>query len=144
MSKFNRRSFISSILGVGGIAAAGSIFYPGLSNLNSSEKVRESKVSIKAGNITEFEINSARIIEFRKTPLILIRKEDGKFAALAAICTHVGCNCIVQYRKDVKQIICASDKEVYDLKGRNISGISSKPLDEYSVQVINDEVVITT
>lgn len=92
--KLNRRKFINSLLGIGGISTVGSIIYPVVSYLNPPE-VREAKItSLKAGKPDDFEINSAKIIKFGRTPLILIRKENGDFAALSATCTHL--DCIVQ------------------------------------------------
>lgn len=140
--KLNRRTFINTILGLGGLTTTGSILYPIFSFLNPP-KINEPKVSsIKAGNAAEFEINSAKIVKFGRKPLIVIRKEDGNFSALSATCTHL--DCIVQYRKDTKQIICACHNGKYDLKGRNVSGPPPRPLEEYAVQIVNDEIVITT
>lgn len=140
--KVNRRKFINSLLGIGGISTVSSVIYPVISYLNPPE-VREPKVtSLKAGSVNDFEMNSAKIIKFGRTPLILIRKDNGEFAALTATCTHL--DCIVQYSKDRKQIICACHNGVYDLKGKNISGPPPKPLQEFAVQIIDDEIVITS
>jgi Rieske Fe-S protein len=49
----------------------------------------------------------------------------------------------VQYRGDLKQIWCACHNGLYDLHGRNVSGPPPRPLDEYSVNVINDEILVS-
>ena len=106
-------------------------------------KSAEPKVNlVKAGIASEFETNSAQIIKFGKKPVILIKKETGEFCAFAATCTHL--DCIVQYRKDSKQILCACHNGIYDLKGRNVSGPPPKPLEEFDVKILNDEIIITT
>lgn len=140
--KFNRRKFINSLLGIGGISTVSSVIYPVLSYLSPPEVSEPKVTSIKVGSVNDFEINSAKIIKYGRTPLILIRKDSGEFAALAATCTHL--DCIVQYNKDKKQIICACHNGVYDLKGKNLSGPPPKPLQEYLVQIIDDEIVITS
>ena len=69
--KYNRRTFINSLLGLGGITTTSSILYPIISFLNPPE-IREPKVSsMKAGNIASFEINSAKIIKFGRKPFKL-------------------------------------------------------------------------
>ncbi|UCG51999.1 MAG: Rieske (2Fe-2S) protein, partial [Candidatus Latescibacterota bacterium] len=104
-------------------------------------KVPEANVqSVKAGLASEFPQNTAQIVKFGRKPVILIRTEAGDFRALSATCTHL--DCIVQYREDLKQIWCACHNGLYDLKGRNISGPPPKPLDEYAVKVIEDEIHI--
>ncbi len=137
----SRKTFINSLLSIGGLGVAGSILYPIASYL-IPPKIAEAKVnSIKVGKAVEFPSDSAKIIKFGRQPVILIRTIDGEFRALSAVCTHL--ECIVQYRKDTKQIWCACHNGIYDLRGRNISGPPPRPLEEYIVKVIDEEIVIT-
>ena len=80
-------------------------------------------------------------MKFGRTPVIVVRDKTGNMKGLAATCTHL--DCIVQYRKDTNQIICACHNGVYDLNGRNISGPPPKPLEEYNISIIEDEVVVS-
>ncbi|MFC2133009.1 ubiquinol-cytochrome c reductase iron-sulfur subunit [Bacteroidota bacterium] len=137
-----RREFLNSLLGLGGLGALGAIFYPVISFLVPPKSAEPKVNSVKAGIASEFESNSAEIIKFGKKPVILIKKETGEFCAFAATCTHL--DCIVQYREDSKQILCACHNGIYDLKGRNVSGPPPKPLEEFEVKIINDEIIITT
>jgi len=138
----SRRRFINTLLGIGGIGTAGSIAYPILNYVIPPESGEPIVTSLKAGRLDEFEINNAKIIKFGRTPVILIREDKGNMIALAATCTHL--DCIVQYRKDKKQIICACHNGIYDLKGRNISGPPPKPLEEFTVTIVNEEVIISS
>jgi len=105
-------------------------------------KTAEPKVnSVKAGMSAEFPTNSSKIIKFGRTPVILIKTDDNQYKALSAGCTHL--DCIVQYKNDTKQIWCACHNGIYDLNGRNVSGPPPRPLEEYDVKIINDEIVIT-
>ena len=140
--KTTRRRFIDILLGAGIIGTIGAIVYPVTNYLIPPEK-REPKVSsLKLGKISEFELNSSQIVKFGRIPVIVVRDDLGNMKALAATCTHL--DCIVQYRKDTKQIICACHNGVYDLRGRNVSGPPPKPLDEFSVTIIEDEIIITS
>ena len=70
--KINRRKFLNSILGIGGIGGILSIFYPIVSYL-IPPKMAEPKVnSVKAGSTSDFAANSYKIIKFGRKPVILI------------------------------------------------------------------------
>jgi cytochrome b6-f complex iron-sulfur subunit len=137
----NRRDFTNVLLGGGLIAWLGSVLYPLVSYLKPP-KVPEAKVnSVKAGAVKDFAKNSGKIVKFGRQPVILIRLQSGEFRAFSATCTHL--QCIVQYRPDLKEIWCACHNGTYDLKGRNVSGPPPKPLEEYTVNVVNDEILIS-
>ena len=122
--------------------AFSAIIYPIISYL-IPPKIAEVKInSLKVGPATEFKNNSSKIVKFGRTPVILIRNKEGEFKALEATCTHL--DCLVQFREDTQQIFCACHNGIYDLHGRNISGPPPKPLKEYVVNIIDDEIRITS
>jgi cytochrome b6-f complex iron-sulfur subunit len=138
--KTSRRRFLNILIGGGILGWIGSVIYPVFSYL-IPPKIPEANVnSIKAGKVEEFPPNSYKILKFGRQPVILVKTESGEFHALSATCTHL--QCIVQYRKDTKQIWCACHNGVYGLDGRNISGPPPRPLDEYTVNIVNDEITI--
>lgn len=139
--KIDRRKFLNSLLGLGGIGGILSIFYPVFSYL-IPPKMAEPKVnSVKAGLTNDFPANTSKIIKFGRKPVILIKTQDNQYKALSASCTHL--DCIVQYKTDTKQIWCACHNGIYDLSGRNVSGPPPRPLEQYNVKIVKDEIVIT-
>ena len=137
----NRRNFLNIFLGTGFLGWLGSILYP-LASYLIPPKVSEAKVqSVKAGSAADFPSNSGKIIKFGRKPVILIKTKENKFVALSATCTHL--DCIVQYRSDTKQILCACHNGLYDLKGRNISGPPPRPLTEFNVNILNEEIIVS-
>ena len=138
----SRRKFINSLLGIGGLGGLIAILYPTLSYLKPPKLVTPKVNSVQAGLASEFPSNSSKIIKFGRKPVILVKTEEGNFLALAATCTHL--DCIVQYKEDTRQIWCACHNGVYDLTGRNISGPPPKPLENYDVKIVKDEIIITT
>lgn len=137
----NRRRFLNIILGTGLLGWLGSVFYPVFSYLIPPKNPEAKINSVKAGMTDEMAPNSGKIIKFGRKPVILIRTDSGDFRAFQATCTHL--DCIVQYRSDKKQIWCACHNGTYDLKGRNVSGPPPKPLDEFVVNLVNDEIVVS-
>jgi cytochrome b6-f complex iron-sulfur subunit len=137
----DRRKFINIILGGGFLGWMASIFYPVISFLKPPHIPEANINSIKAGLVGDFPPNTSQILKFGRKPVILIRTDSGNFIAFEATCTHL--DCIVQYRDDTKQILCACHNGIYDLKGRNVSGPPPRPLDELSVNIIQDEIVVS-
>lgn len=139
--KNNRRKFLNIVIAGGLFGWIASVVYPVFSYLKPPRIPEANVNSIKAGLASEFPMNEGKIVKFGRVPVILIKTNDGEFRAFAATCTHL--DCIVQYRSDTKQIWCACHNGFYDLKGRNTSGPPPKPLEEFTVDVENDEITIT-
>ena len=138
----SRRKFLDLLLNTGILGSFAAVVYPVIKFLIPPEK-REPKVnSLKIGKISDFEINSSKIVKFGRTPVIVIRDKNGDMKGLAATCTHL--DCIVQYRQETDQIICACHNGIYDLSGRNISGPPPKPLEEFDINIIDDEIIVTS
>lgn len=137
----DRRKFINIVLGGSLMGWMASIFYPVISFLKPPQIPEANINSIKAGLVGDFLPNTSQILKFGRKPVILIRTDSGNFIAFEATCTHL--DCIVQYRDDTKQILCACHNGIYDLKGRNVSGPPPRPLDELSVNIIQDEIVVS-
>jgi len=137
-----RRKFINGLMVIGGIGTLGAAIYPVVEYLVPPDSGEPTVTSLKVGKLSEFEMNSSKIIKFGRIPVMLIRDESGDLHALAATCTHL--DCIVQYRQDAKQIVCACHNGVFDLKGRNLSGPPPKPLEEFAVIIKDDEIIITS
>ena len=136
-----RREFTKVLLTGGALGWLGSVLYPVISYLRPPKVPEATVQAVKAGLESSFAVNTAQIVKFGRKPVILIREESGEFRAFSATCTHL--ECIVQYRGDLKQIWCACHNGLYDLKGRNVSGPLPRPLDEYAVNVIAGEVLVS-
>nr|NIN10232.1 Rieske 2Fe-2S domain-containing protein [Gemmatimonadales bacterium]NIN48554.1 Rieske 2Fe-2S domain-containing protein [Gemmatimonadales bacterium]NIP06018.1 Rieske 2Fe-2S domain-containing protein [Gemmatimonadales bacterium]NIS64409.1 Rieske 2Fe-2S domain-containing protein [Gemmatimonadales bacterium] len=85
--------------------------------------------------------NEGRIFKFGSRPGILVRTATGELRALAAACTHLGC--IVQYRPDLHHIWCACHNGHFDLNGRVLQGPPPEPLEMYTVNVRDDQIVVS-
>jgi len=138
---FSRRGFLHALLGGGILGWLGSAIYPIISYLKPP-KVPEANVhTVEAGAADAFPVNSGQIIRFGRLPVILIRTDTGEFRAFSATCTHL--DCIVQYRPDLKEIHCACHNGLYDLTGRNVSGPPPRPLDEFAVNVVDNDILVS-
>ncbi|HUF08981.1 MAG TPA: Rieske (2Fe-2S) protein [Rhodothermales bacterium] len=137
----SRRRFVNFLLGGGLIGWLGSVLYPVFSFLKPPEITEAGVGSVSAGMASDIPFNSGQIVRYGRSPVLLVRREDGAFRAFGATCTHL--DCIVQYRDDLRHIWCACHNGHYDLQGRNISGPPPRPLTEFDVNVVNDEVLVS-
>jgi Rieske Fe-S protein len=135
-----RRAMLSWVVCSGIAASLGSIFYPVFKFL-LPPKTGEMDADTVAAQINELAPNSAKIFRFGNRPAILVRLTDGTYRAFNAICTHL--NCTVQYRTAEHDVWCACHNGVYDLKGNVVSGPAPRPLDQYTVHIRGQEVVVT-
>lgn len=136
-----RRRFLDVLLGTSAVAALGAIFYPILKFISPPQVIESTQNSVVAGKLSEFPVNSGKIFKFGNKPGILVRTASGDLKAFSAVCTHL--ECIVQYKPETKQIWCACHNGQYNLEGKNIGGPPPRPLEEYTVNNRNGEIVVT-
>ena len=137
----SRRRFVNILLGSGLVGWLGSILYPVFSFLKPPEIAEATISSVNVGPESELASGGSRIVQFGRTPVILIRTDDGELRAFGGTCTHL--DCIVQYRDDLKRIWCACHNGNYDLHGRVLSGPPPAPLPAFEVQVVEGEILIS-
>ena len=99
-----------------------------------------SEVTLKDAH--KLAAGSALMFKFGSAPAMLIHHSDGRWVALTAVCTHLGCT--VQYEADQDRIHCACHGGVYNpYTGANVSGPPPKPLKTYKVAVNDTGVVVS-
>jgi len=141
-SESTRRRFVNWILGTGAGGLALSILYPVTRYLIPPEAAESTASSVTlAIPPEEVAPNSGQIFRFGSRPGILVRTPDGELRAFEAMCTHL--DCIVQYRDDLSSIWCACHNGHYDLNGTNVQGPPPRPLQQFTVNVQEDTIVIS-
>jgi cytochrome b6-f complex iron-sulfur subunit len=71
---------------------------------------------------------------------VVVQPSAGKFIALTAVCTHLGC--IVKWEADKGDFLCPCHAGRYASDGQVTAGPPPKPLESYPVTVAGDQVVI--
>ena len=136
-----RRRFLNRLLGVwaGGVVA--SILYPIVRYLVPPEIPEAATLTVSGGKAAALAPNSARIVPFGTSPVMVVHTAAGDLRAFAATCTHLACT--VQYRPDLEHIWCACHNGHYDLNGRNIAGPPPAPLTIFDINIKDDEIIIS-
>lgn len=136
----SRRRLLEVLMGSGVAASLASFIYPILKFL-LPPRTAEADSDTVVAKINELAPNSAKLFPFGERPAILIRKPDGSYVALTAVCTHL--NCTVQYRAGEHDVWCACHNGVYSLQGHNVSGPPPRPLEEFEVHIQDNDIVVS-
>jgi cytochrome b6-f complex iron-sulfur subunit len=136
----NRRRFINYFLGTSVGATLAAIVYPIIEFLIPPAIVEAQQNSVVAASVRELKSNSGKIFKFGSKPGILVRTATGELRAFSAVCSHL--DCTVQYRDDLQHIWCACHNGHYDLNGQNIEGPPPRPLEQYTVDIRGDDVIV--
>ncbi|MBI4876573.1 MAG: Rieske (2Fe-2S) protein [Acidobacteria bacterium] len=136
-----RRGLAGWLLGGGVTASLAAFLYPVLRFMTPPPVAEASVSEVAAGKVQEFKVNAGKLVKFGSRPALLIRLGDDEWRAFSGICTHL--NCTVQYQESGRQIWCACHNGFYDINGKVVSGPPPRPLEEYTVRVRGDEVVLS-
>ncbi len=136
-----RRNILRWILGGGFTASVISFLFPAFRFMNPPAVPEAAVNEVAAGKVGDLKANSGKIVKFGARPVLLIRTGEANWRAFSAVCTHL--NCTVQYQEASHQIWCACHNGLYDLNGRVVSGPPPKSLEEYTVHIRGEEVVIS-
>lgn len=129
---------VGGIIGLG-VLGGGAVFLgsPALTNRTKGQW-------IEAGPADEFSEKSYTKVELEFPSqdgwayanikmLAYVRRKGEGVTALAAVCSHLGCN--VRFDEEKKEFICPCHAGVYDFNGNNISGPPPRPLTALPVKL---------
>jgi len=139
-AKPERRHFLELFLGTGIVASLVSFIYPVLRYIIPPKQTELGSDLVVAAHVGDLKPNSGKIFPFGSRPAILILTSDGKYHALSAVCTHLGCT--VQYRPDLHEVWCPCHNGMYSVDGANISGPPPHPLQEFDVILKDNDIYV--
>jgi len=139
-----RRAFLAAA-GAAGVAYTLALAYPIYRYLASPAEMAANATAVTQVTLKDahkLAAGSALMFKFGSSPAVLIHHKDGRWIAMTAVCTHLGCT--VQYEADQDRIHCSCHGGVYDpYTGLNVSGPPPKPLKLFKVAVNPDGVEIS-
>ena len=133
----SRRSFFK-FLGWGNfLAATGLAFGPGLIRFLYPRVLFEPSSVFKAGFPGEYPPGTVSE-KFKKDPfgVWIVRKEDGEFFALLAICTHLGCT--PRWLSSEQKFKCPCHGSGFDREGMHFEGPAPRPLERVQITLAED------
>lgn len=131
-----RRGFLIAA-GAAGICYTAALSYPIYRYLASPEEMEMSATAVTEVTLKDAQklpAGSVLMFKFGSSPAMLIHHGDGRWIAMTAVCTHLGCT--VQYEPQADRIHCGCHGGVYNAyTGANVSGPPPKPLKLFKVAV---------
>jgi cytochrome b6-f complex iron-sulfur subunit len=138
--RFSRRQFLGAGLAVSLTALLGQA---GISLLNFFKPRIEPGAFggiVVAGQVDEFEPGTVSHVLGGRC--YISRLEDGGFLALWQRCTHLGCT--IPWREAEGRFNCPCHSSIFDTVGDVISGPAPRPMDLFSIEIIDDQVLVDT
>ncbi len=136
-----RRAFLAAA-GAAGVCYTLAMAYPIYRYLASPVEMAMSAAAVTEVTLKDAQklpLGSVLMFKFGTAPAMLIHHQDGRWVAMTAVCTHLGCT--VQYEAQQDRIHCGCHGGVYNpYTGANVSGPPPRPLKLYKVTV-NDAAV---
>ena len=134
----SRRDLLDLAIKGGLAACAGGMAIPVVLYLLPASNRGPKEGLFDAGPADTFEPWTARMIQGDGKPILVACLERGRFVAFSAICTHLGC--IVKWDPGDRKILCPCHAGVFGPDGKALSGPPSRPLPEYEVIVVGNEI----
>ena len=94
----------------------------------------EPPTSFRIGKPEDYAEGSVNF--FPERNIFVIKKENGIFQAISAVCTHL--RCIVKWSETNKNFECPCHGSIFDGKGMIIAGPAPTPLDWYEISIGED------
>lgn len=139
-SRLNRRQFLAWSWLVSAVGLLGQAGWGLLRFLRPVNEERGFGGQVVAGQVGEFAPGS---VEHIQRGNFFISHLDG--VGLLAIwhrCTHLGCT--VPWREDEGQFHCPCHSSLFDRTGVVTGGPAPRPLDLFSIEIVDGEVVVDT
>lgn len=134
-----RRGFIAAAATTMAAALAAAFLWPVWEFL-SPPKTGKEEQETAAIPLSKVGIGMAHFFEFQGHPSVVLQPSPGKFIALSAVCTHLGC--IVEWRPRERIFFCPCHGGKFSPEGKVLAGPPPRPLPSYRITVRKDQVII--
>jgi cytochrome b6-f complex iron-sulfur subunit len=136
----SRRSFLDAAIKGGLAACAAGMAVPAALYLAPAGTRGPKEALVPAGRAEPFEGSGGRLIQGEGKPVLVLSLGGGRFKAFSAICTHLGC--VVKWDPASRKILCPCHAGVFGPDGKVLGGPPPRPLPEYEVIRIGDELKV--
>lgn len=133
-----RRIIAASGAGLIGTALAGGAALP-LWRYLAPEEERQAQETVTLAR-SLVGLGQAHFFRFRGYPAVAVQVSPGKFVALSAVCTHLGC--IVTWQPEQGIFLCPCHGGKFSKFGEVLGGPPPAPLPSYAVAVQQDQLII--
>ena len=150
----DRKGFLTKITVWAGSFIGLVLTFPLVTAMLDPVTRKKKKVWRKVGNVSEFETENFKLVNFEnaspyewsekiaKTSAYVRKKENGELVAFSINCAHLGCP--VRWEKESKLFMCPCHGGVYYKDGSRAAGPPPRGMYEYPIRVMGQQVEIET
>jgi len=95
---------------------------------------------VRAGDAGSLERGEARLVRHGSSPLHVVRLPSEEIVAVSALCTHF--SCVLNWDPQNRTFVCPCHDGVFSATGEVISGLPTKALDNFRVEVRRGEILV--
>jgi nitrite reductase/ring-hydroxylating ferredoxin subunit len=106
-----------------------------------SLEIPELQPAVRVARVAEFPVGASRIVNWGERIVLVVRSAEDQYAALQGTAPNNGC--ILRWDDDSRRIVSPCSHLVYDLHGHVVAGLTTEPLQRYSVSVRGGVVAVT-
>jgi Rieske Fe-S protein len=136
-----RRRVLNGLLGGALTGLIGVLLYPIVRFVMPAPVASDESTSVVAAKLSELPVGASKLFRMGSQTALVLRTPAGDLRAFSAACTHL--QCTVQYRSDLELIWCACHNGRFDLNGKNVGGPPPRPLEQFTVAVRGEDVVVS-
>ncbi len=97
--------------------------------------------SLRMGRIEDIPVGGSRVNNWGDEVVLLVRVSADEFAAVQGTSTLDGC--ILEWDPQAFRVVSPCGHQMYDLRGRAVEGLTTRPLRRYDVSVQRGLVFVT-
>jgi nitrite reductase/ring-hydroxylating ferredoxin subunit len=101
----------------------------------------ERQSAFRMGRADDIPIGESRVSNWGEEIILLVRVAEDEFRAVQGTSTLDGC--ILDWDADALRVVSPCGYQVYDLRGRAVVGLTTRPLRRYEVSVQRGLVFVT-
>ena len=131
------------LIGVIVLALAAAAIGIGLYLLPSARlEVSELQPAVRVVRTDDFPVGASRVINWGERIILVVRSEEDRYFALEG--TSPADGCILRWDLESSRVVSPCTYLVYDLRGNVVVGLSTVPLQRYTVFIRGAAVYVTS
>lgn len=97
--------------------------------------------ALRMGRVDDIPVGGSRVNNWGNEVVLLVRVSDDEFSAVQGTSTLDGC--ILEWDQQAFRVVSPCAHQTYDLRGRAVEGLTTRPLRRYDVSVQRGLVFVT-
>lgn len=95
------------------------------------------------GATEDLQPGMSKTVLFGNTRVLVVRDVDDQLRAVSGVCTHMGCSVRFEANRAESHLACNCHESRFNLRGENLNGPATRPLDIYRVENVGGRLILT-